>query len=100
MPIYKKRKIPITTNIREELSEWLHENKLTLAEFIEYAYQQLHEHSDVLNMRKRLNFFATTTVDLQNNIKGLEKENKTLTLKLASLQRKIEGFSNKSKKNI
>jgi hypothetical protein len=75
----RKNKVKITTTVHPDFLDWLKEQNIPLAEWIEQQYVAASDPAETADLRHRLRFFAVQTVDLQ-------KELNTLKIRLEMLE--------------
>lgn len=68
----KRNKVKVTTTIHPGFQEWLKDNNITLAQWIETQYEIGEELNDRSELIKRVRFFAQKTIELQDEIKAIK----------------------------
>lgn len=67
-----RAKVKVTTTVHPAFLEWLKENQIKLATWIENQYEIGEETSQKAELQKRVRFFAQKTMELQDEIKALK----------------------------
>lgn len=92
----KKGRNRIQTTISDEHREYLISQNISISDFLAKAIDLIGSIGDFESFRdlqKRVKFFGTKVVELQAELSFVKKENTSLKLKVASLDRKLKKYS-------